>query len=143
MAADLLSAGFAQDGDSWVPESVYYTGDLWPKYDRAKARAESGDDVARRQAARLLEVIGLPSYPRDCPRAPRRLPARAAAPRMAPRLHWRPRDRRVRAPRGLIRPVEKSLQAIFNYSPRLKWALGYLNHDMSLFCPGVREAVHL
>ncbi|HNN91058.1 MAG TPA: SNF2-related protein [Pseudomonadota bacterium] len=135
MAADLLSAGFAQDGESWMPESVYYTGDLWPKYDRAKARAESGDDVARRQAARLLEVIGLPSYPEIAPE-PRAgfLPAPLLREWLRDFTGVRVIDEFERQG-GLLRPVGKSLQAIFNYSPRLKWALGYLNHDMSLFAP--------
>ena len=39
----VLAGGWCLDGESWtdlVPPGDYYTGDLWPKYDRASARAK-------------------------------------------------------------------------------------------------------
>ncbi len=39
----VLAGGWCLDGESWtelVPPDVYYTGDLWPKHDRAAARAK-------------------------------------------------------------------------------------------------------
>ncbi|MBK7759545.1 MAG: hypothetical protein IPI35_24740 [Deltaproteobacteria bacterium] len=68
-----LAAGWCLDGESWielVPASAYYTGDLWPKYDRAQLRAkrapthpsphyptEAYQPQAEKQAGKLLSTI--------------------------------------------------------------------------------------
>ena len=57
LRAALLAGGWAEDGDDWLPAGEYYTGSLWPRYDRATARAAAGDPVATSQATRLLEAI--------------------------------------------------------------------------------------
>ncbi|MBK8359424.1 MAG: hypothetical protein IPL15_10765 [Comamonadaceae bacterium] len=57
LRATLLAGGWAEDGDDWLPAGEYYTGSLWPRYDRATARAAAGDPVATSQAARLLTAI--------------------------------------------------------------------------------------
>ncbi len=43
LRAALLAGGWAEDGDDWLPAGEYYTGSLWPRYDRATARAAAGD----------------------------------------------------------------------------------------------------
>ncbi|MBK6580174.1 MAG: Eco57I restriction-modification methylase domain-containing protein [Sandaracinaceae bacterium] len=46
----VLAAGWCLDGESWtdlVPASAYYTGDLWPKHDRAQLRAKRGAHPTR------------------------------------------------------------------------------------------------
>ena len=60
----LFAAGWCEDDDPTAgpggtlePSDVYYYGQLWPKYDRAKARAAAGDEQAARQAAKLIELI--------------------------------------------------------------------------------------
>ncbi len=69
----VLAGGWCLDGESWtelVPPGVYYTGDLWPKHDRASARAkrepaapsphmppEAYQPQAAAQARKLLETI--------------------------------------------------------------------------------------
>ncbi|MBK6812832.1 MAG: hypothetical protein IPG81_28925 [Sandaracinaceae bacterium] len=56
--APLFAAGWCEDTPGeLVPERDYYTGDLWPKYDRARARADQGDQQAAVQARKLLDVI--------------------------------------------------------------------------------------
>jgi hypothetical protein len=55
----MLSAGWCLDGDGWtelVPRSVYLTGELWPKYDRAAARPPE-DVQAANQAREILAAI--------------------------------------------------------------------------------------
>lgn len=73
--AELLGSGFAFDEEQAVPESAYYSGALWDKYDRALARAELGDEVSAIQATRLLEKIR---------------PAHFAELEVEPRLGWMP-----------------------------------------------------
>jgi hypothetical protein len=60
---ELTRAGWAHDGARWdelVPARDYYTGLLWPKYDRAVAREAAAPDDARAtaQAAKLRKLIG-------------------------------------------------------------------------------------
>lgn len=64
----LIAARWAMDGEQWLPEQDYYSGFLWPRFDRAKKLAEEsagditdalGDKaIAASQAARLLDAIG-------------------------------------------------------------------------------------
>jgi hypothetical protein len=53
----LFAAGWAEDEGRYYPERVYYYGDLWPKYDRARVRADLGDAQAAEQTRRLLAAI--------------------------------------------------------------------------------------
>jgi hypothetical protein len=70
--ADLVARGWCLDGDRWdelLPPEAYLTGFLWPRYDRAKARAAAGDDQAQAQVDRLARAIGWRSGPdilKDC-----------------------------------------------------------------------------
>ena len=55
----LISAGWCVDGREWLPEADYYTGHLWPRYDRAVALQDDPilGDTATSQAKRLLSLI--------------------------------------------------------------------------------------
>ena len=56
----LHNAGWCEDpgGTSpLLPKEHYYSGNLWPKYDRARERAQAGDAVAAVQASQLLATI--------------------------------------------------------------------------------------
>lgn len=65
----LVDGGWCLDGrserawDQLVPAEVYLTGNLWPKLDRAEARAALGDQRATDQARRLRDAIGWRSGP--------------------------------------------------------------------------------
>ena len=115
-----------------IPDA--YTGDLWPKYDRAKARADAGDITSAQQAKKLLLAIGPVPYPEIAPE-----PRAGFLP--APLLReWLADYAGVRAPElerkdGLLRIQDKPLQALLDLAPRLAWAFGYLNHDLGLFAP--------
>jgi predicted RNA methylase len=65
----LFAAGWCEDStaSAWVervevrgqllPPDEYLFGELWPRFDRAQARAALGDAQAAAQAARLIEII--------------------------------------------------------------------------------------
>ena len=58
----LVAAKWCVDGREWLPEDDYYSGFLWPRYDRAVALTQSNGDATERavgavQARRLLELI--------------------------------------------------------------------------------------
>jgi len=62
---ELLEAGWCLDGDSWsslVPGSVYATGYLWPKLDRAERALRNGWRNAKKQVANLRSTIGFADW---------------------------------------------------------------------------------
>ncbi|MBL9009520.1 MAG: hypothetical protein JNJ46_35020 [Myxococcales bacterium] len=138
LLTQLRNAGWCEDPEGpspLLPGEQYYQGNLWPKYDRAVARAKAGDGVAATQAARLLERIG---------------PANYAEITVEPRLGWLP----VGVVEGWINNLTRSRGTIAlerngpfitragvdyldiaNDDDELRIALGYLNHDMAFFRP--------
>jgi len=139
LRAKLLAARWALDGDHWLPEQDYYSGFLWPRYDRAIQLAESpkeprDKDIAASQAARLLDAIG---------------PVTLSVIEPDPRLPWIPlhvlqpwitdytgiecpaleRRNYYLAPKGV--PTEELLK--HTTPPPHRTMFGFLNHDYQLF----------
>lgn len=142
----LRNAGWCEDpgGTSpLLPKDQYYSGSLWPKYDRARERAEAGDAVAAIQASQLLAAIK---------------PATFAEINVEPRLGWLPQKvveawvNDVTHARGnyaleregaflTLSGVE--YLDLANHSDSIRLVLGYLNHDMTYFRPSVRREENL
>jgi hypothetical protein len=137
----LITAGWCFDGGEWIPARDYYSGALWPKYDRAKALAEQGDAQAATQVAKLLDAIR---------------PTRFAEIAPEPRMPWVPLDilrswleEWTGAPvpplvreGGLLRLEESTYTHIQEVAEqRLSVAVGYLNHDFMLFRPPTSKQV--
>ena len=140
-----VRAGWCLDADSLEPEDTYYTGALWPKYDRARLAAAAGDAVASLQAERLLQKIA---------------PATFADVQVEPRLGWLPlptvtawinhhlkkqyRERETfeleRLPSGLLTLQGLPYEEVANASRELMELLGYLNHDLTFFRPKVERS---
>ncbi len=128
----LLLADWAQDGDEYFPAVTYYSGHLWPKYRRAKDRAEAGDEQAQKQVARLYELI-----------APPPLAEIAAEPRMPwiplrVMQGWLAKFTEGDVPPlsregGLLHIAGKPLAELEQLRPWLQIAFGYINHDYGLF----------
>lgn len=136
----LRNAGWCEDpgGTSpLLPKDQYYAGSLWPKYDRARERAEAGDAVAAIQASQLLATIK---------------PATFAEINVEPRLGWLPQNvveawvndvTRARGNYALEREGAFLTLAgvkyldLANQSDAIRLVLGYLNHDMAYFKPSV------
>jgi N12 class adenine-specific DNA methylase len=132
LEAALYAGGFCQDDGHWLPEGDYYTGDLWPKYERAKERAAQGDPNAERQKARLAGLLAPPSIAEISPE---------------PRLPWIPVSAlqiwvsawtqsavpALSRESGLLVFANQPYSALEQADARLKVTLGYLNHDLSLF----------
>ena len=145
----LLPAGWALDGARWdelVPDRVYYTGFLWPRYDRAKQHAEGGDPAATRQVERLRDTIGWRS-------------GVALLPELAPSHSWIPLNlieewletwtlvpnsaKPLKRDDGLLVPGGKRYAALDNteerrtpgYSRDLLSFFGYANVDLRLWNP--------
>lgn len=139
----LVSAGWAVDGEAWdqlVPIDDYLTGHLWPKVDRAQARARSGDAVAAAQARRLLEAIS-PAVFDDIEG-------------VSPQQGWVPLDlvqgwlsetlnnyygtvELVRE-RGLLKVRGVDYEEIgdsHELSAEARWCIGWVNHDATVFRP--------
>ncbi len=144
LRAALIAARWAMDGEHWLPEQDYYSGFLWPRFDRAKKLAEEsagdiadalGDKaIAASQAARLLDAIG---------------PVTLSVIEPDPRLPWIPlyvlrpwitqyteiecpaleRRNYYLAPTGV--PAEELLK--HTTPPSHRTMFGFLNHDYQLF----------
>ena len=132
---ELVAQGWCEDwpydASVWVHPSDYYSGELWPKLDRARGR---GTERAHSQAARLLELIGVVSLedasptPRDA-WVPTDLLQEFLASLLnleVPPLHWF---------RALLKPVGMEYSQLGKLDERLQIAIGYINHDLSWFHP--------
>lgn len=135
LVMELVAQGWCEDwpheSSVWVHPSDYYSGELWPKLDRARGRES---ERARTQAARLLELIGVVSID-DASPTPRDawIPADVLQEFLSsllslevPALHWF---------RALLKPVGMEYSQIGNLDERLQTAIGYVNHDLSWFHP--------
>ncbi len=156
----VLAAGWCLDGESWtelVPASAYYTGDLWPKVDRAQLRAhrppahpsphyppEAYQAQAAKQVGELLSTLA-PAVFEDIDG-------------ISPRQPWVPLDlvqnwinerlNRDYTPvelyrrNGLVQLVgwdyddtsKKSTHGEIH--PNVILVIGWMNHDKTLFNPG-------
>ncbi len=128
----LYAGGFCLDDALWMPESEYYTGHLWPKYERARDQAQRGDANSERQKARLLRLLTPPAITEIAPE---------------PRMPWIPVDvlqewlsawtqsavPPLSREASLLVLQGQAYSALEHADPRLKVALGYLNYDLSLF----------
>ena len=138
----LIAAGWCFDGGEWIPARDYYTGLLWPRYNRAKALADQGDAQSAAQAARLLETIR---------------PVRFSDIAPEPRMPWVPIDilrgwleewTDAAVPplvrdSGLLRLEETTYTHLKDVAEqRLSIAIGYLNHDFTLFRPQAAKQVN-
>jgi hypothetical protein len=138
----LISAGWCFDGGDWMPARDYYTGSLWPRYDRARALADQGDAQSAAQAAQLLAAI-----------RPARFSDIAPEPRMpfvplSVLRGWLEQWTDTVVPplvreNGLLRLEEATYTNIKDVAEqRLSIALGYLNHDFTLFRPPAVKQVN-
>ena len=142
----LRNAGWCEDpggASPLLPKDQYYSGSLWPKYDRARERAAAGDAVAAIQASQLLATIK---------------PATFAEINVEPRLGWLPQSvveawvndvTRARGNYALEREgAFLTLSGVkyldlANHSDAIRLVLGYLNHDMTYFKPSVSRDENL
>ena len=152
----LLSADWCLDGGRWdllVPATDYYSGSLWPKYDRAAARAHEGDRQAGIQAEKIKETIGAPLFddigdisPQDG-WVPLSLIAEWAEATLRP--SWYAAHHGDEAPLALerkdglltVRGVDYEKIGVHGSKGAPSYItefLGWVNHDRSLFKPGKR-----
>lgn len=131
----LVAQGWCEDwplgSSEWIPARDYYSGELWPKLERARA---TGTQRAMAQAARLLDLIGTITLD-DCAPAIRDawVPPSVTRDFLAaylgievPELHWN---------RALFVPTGVDYADVWKLDSSLQTALGYINHDLSYFHP--------
>lgn len=136
------AVGFVPDGEDaggavrLLPESDYYSGALWPRYERAERLAAQGDVKAQARAKRLLAVIN-PAPWTDIQVEPRTgwLPEPVLSDFTREWLRYRgfpDTEVRLRREAGRIEVLELS-----NRKAREEMLLlrGYLNHDLHEFSP--------
>jgi superfamily II DNA or RNA helicase len=139
----LYEAGWCRDQGELVPPDVYYSGELWPRYDRARAEAEAGDAQAAAQARRILELVR-PAIFEDIVAG------------VSPRQAWVPVDliadwmhslqpagyRRPALVRkdGLLQVQDVDYDVLEDVKSDLIRILGWINHDKTLFSPSHKKS---
>lgn len=139
LETELSAQGWCQDWQrdetAWYPPRDYYSGDLWPKLDRARLR---GSQRAHAQVAKLLDLIGVVT-PQDAaptlrdPWVPPDVVQGFVAQLLnieVPPLHWY---------RSLLKPETLEYSQMGSLDERLQTVIGYINHDMEWFHPPYRK----
>ena len=146
----LVRAGWFVDGEKWdqiVPAPHYLSGHLWPKYDRAQARAKDGDVRGAAQAKRLLEVIQPAVYEDVDGVSPRQgwIPLDLVSGWMGESINAG-RDVELVRSSGLVQLATSDYEEIkddWTLRPEARWCVGWINHDKTVFRPRKRKDQNL
>ena len=147
MVAQLLAAEWNLDGDDWdelVPSRAYLGGMLWPKYDRAAARATT-DPQAAVQLRRLEGAMNLAVFEDIRDISPRQgwVPPALVSAWLTDTLNRRYGAIELVRMAGTIQPEGSDyakLGTTAALTPETLWCIGWMNHDFTLFKPDLSEA---
>jgi superfamily II DNA or RNA helicase len=147
--SELLEAGWCLEGERWeelLPERDYLVGNLWPRYDRALARAD--DPQAVLQARKLLEVIR-PVVLEDIQGvSPRQgwVPLDLVSGWLAATLNHAYGGVELERREGLVQVAGLDYDRIDEareLSTATRWCIGWINHDKTTFRPKKRKEENL
>ena len=147
----LVETGWAVDGEGWdqlLPMDDYLVGHLWPRLDRAQARARKGDGTAAAQARRLLEAIEPAVFDDIEGVSPRQgwVPVDLVRDWLGETLNSRYGAVELVREEGLlqVRGVEYDrIDKSWELSPDARWCIGWINHDKTVFRPKKRREENL
>jgi hypothetical protein len=147
MVRQLLEAEWNLDGDDWnelVPARAYLGGMLWPKYDRAAARAPT-DPQAEVQMRRLEGVMNLAVFEDIRDVSPRQgwVPPALVSAWLSDTLNRRYGAITLVREGGTIQPEGSDYAKLGTstaLTPETLWCLGWMNHDFTLFKPDLSDA---
>ena len=143
----LFAAEWNLDGDEWDelhPSRAYLGGMLWPKYDRAAARADA-DPQAAAQLRRLEAVMNLAVFEDIRDISPRQgwIPPQTVSAWLSETLNRRYGAVELVRQGGTIQPtgsVYEKLGDSTAIGAETLWCLGWMNHDFTLFKPDLSDA---
>ncbi len=147
MVRPLLAAEWNLDGEAWdelVPSRAYLGGMLWPKYDRAVARAPT-DPQAEVQRRRLEAAMNLAVFEDIRDISPRQgwVPPALVSAWLSETLNRRYGAITLVRADGTIQPEGSDyakLGTTAALTPETLWCLGWMNHDFTLFKPELSDA---
>ncbi|MBA3547936.1 MAG: DEAD/DEAH box helicase family protein, partial [Nannocystis sp.] len=147
MVRQLLEAEWNLDGDEWdelVPSRAYLGGMLWPKFDRAAARAAT-DPQAVMQMRRLEDAMNLAVFEDIRDISPRQgwVPPTLVSAWLSDTLNRRYGAITLVREGGTIQPEGSDyakLGTTAALTPETLWCLGWMNHDFTLFKPELTDA---
>ena len=146
LAADWARNG--ESGDELVPPEDYLTGDLWPKVDRARRLARTGDEAAKAQLTRLMDAVAHVVFEDIDDVSPRQgwVPLLLVAGWMSETLNARYGPVSLSCADGLV-AIEgldyDDVERTRDLSPEARWCLGWINHDRTVFRPKKRRGESL
>ncbi len=150
----LFAAGWCEDSPSpaWterldvrgrlLPPDEYLFGELWPRFDRAQARASLGDAQAAAQAARLIEIIKPATFD-EIEATPQDgfVPVELLAAWLTT-MNYRDPVALVRE-KGIVHLADVAYEdhdrSLSSLSTEALLILGWVNHDYVVFRPSVGE----
>jgi hypothetical protein len=146
MVRQLLDKEWNLDGDDWnelVPSRAYLGGMLWPKYDRAAARAPT-DPQAEVQMRRLEGAMNLAVFEDIRDISPRQgwVPPALVSAWLSDTLNRRYGAITLLREGGTIQPEGSDYAKLGTstaLTPETLWCLGWMNHDFTLFKPDLSE----
>jgi hypothetical protein len=147
MVRQLLAAEWNLDGDAWdelVPSRAYLGGLLWPKHDRAAARADT-DPQAAVQVRRLEGAMNLAVFEDIRDISPRQgwVPPALVSDWVSDTLNSRYGAIQLVRSGGTIQPEGSDYAKLGTstaLTPETLWCLGWMNHDFTLFKPELSDA---
>jgi hypothetical protein len=146
MVRQLLDKEWNLDGDDWnelVPSRAYLGGMLWPKYDRAAARAPT-DPQAEVQMRRLEGAMNLAVFEDIRDISPRQgwVPPALVSAWLSDTLNRRYGAITLLREGGTIQPEGSDYAKLGTstaLTPETLWCLGWMNHDFTLFKPDLSD----
>ncbi len=143
----LLAAEWNLDGDDWdelFPSRAYLGGMLWPRYDRAAARAAT-DPQAVVQMRRLESVMDLAVFEDVRDISPRQgwIPSQLVSAWLTDTLNRRYGAIELERANGTVQPSGSDYEKLGTSTactPETLWCIGWMNHDFTLFKPDLSDA---
>ena len=142
----MVEAGWALDGEEWdqlLPMEDYLSGHLWPRHDRAQARARHGDGTATNQARRLVETIAPAVFDDIDGVSPRQgwIPLDLVAGWLTETLNSNYGTVSLTRESGLVVVEGTDYEDIGDayLSAESRWFIGWVNHDRTVFRPKKRR----
>ncbi len=143
VVSKLMELGWAVDEERVLPMAEYLSGHLWPRIDRARKHARSGDARYTEQLERLTEVLQPAVFEDIDGVSPRQgwVPLELVEHWLSAHLNKGHATVRLVRQDGLVQVAGVDYDAIGDatLSAEARWCIGWINHDKTVFKPRKRR----
>ncbi len=147
VVSKLAELGWAIDDDRVLPMAEYLTGHLWPRIDRARRHADSGDLRYTEQLEALTEVLQPAVFEDIEGVSPRQgwIPLELVEHWLSATLNKNHATVRLVRQDGLVQVSGVDYDDIdgATLSAEAQWCIGWMNHDKTVFKPRKRRSENI